>query len=252
MVLGWGAVLRVPARCDAGTDGWTDGRTNRKVVSRWISGAVSKGRERRGCNGSAAIGSAPRCVGARSRAGSPAVPRRAGPCLTWSAARPEAEPPRVYQRRGSRRAHSNRRRGGPAASPPAQPAPAPGAAAGGREGSGRRREQAERGRGRGAGGRLGMVLLPLWLVAAALLGARAAPGRQVSEGAGGPLPAPAPRAVPRRPPSSPLPRGPRAVPARGEEGLGWTGGSPLSAVLQTAASKQPGTGHGIPGPGWIP
>lgn len=137
--------------------------------------------------------------------------------------------------------------------PPAQPAPAPGAAAGGREGSGRRRERAERGRGRGAGGRLGMVLLPLWVVAAALLGARAAPGRQVSErrSAGTPaLPFP-----PRCPTGSslvpPLPRGLRAVPTGGEEKLRWTGGSPPSGVLQTAAWKQPGTGRGIPGPGSV-
>lgn len=58
----------------------------------------------------------------------------------------------------------------------------------GEEGERRRRGRARPGPGacgragrRSAGGRLVMVLLPLWVVAGALLGARAAAGRQVSE-----------------------------------------------------------------------
>lgn len=81
----------------------------------------------------------------------------------------------------------------------------------------RRKKEAAGGgrRGRAAGPRLGMVLLPLWVVAAALLGVRAAAGRQVSGAPGGVGPA-----LPSLPfPSSPFPRGggPRSLrsPARG-------------------------------------
>lgn len=88
-------------------------------------------------------------------------------------------------------AASNRRRRGPAAPSPAQPNP-PGCRRGpaeagaggerGRRGSGADSEEAAGGgrARRAAGRRLVMVLLPLWVAAAALLGLRAAAGRQVS------------------------------------------------------------------------
>lgn len=63
-----------------------------------------------------------------------------------------------------------------------------------------------------------MVLLPLWLVAAALLGARAAAGRQVSE-----RESERPARRLRRSPSF-LPSLPFSLPPAGSPGLGREGG----------------------------